>query len=111
MSYKKRVIDVEKWAKWYKKLTHDLKPYDHYDMGYGDAVDCIDDWMDTQPMIDVDAAQLEKLGIGFGQKCVCEHCRFKRMSSSNLWCDIFDNIMPEDGYCCFFEFDNVKQEG
>ncbi len=82
MSYKKRVIDVEEWDKWYKELTHGLEPYDHYDMGYGDAVDRIDDWMDTKPIIDVDAglvgqyrwerdiaiAQLEELGIGFGQK-------------------------------------------
>lgn len=82
MSYKKRVIDVEEWDKWYKELTHGLEPYDHYDMGYGDAVDRIDDWMDAQPIIDVDTGlvgqyrwerdiaigQLEELGIGFGQK-------------------------------------------
>ena len=82
MSYKKRVIDVEEWDEWYKELTHGLEPYDHYDMGYGDAVDRIDDWMDTQPIVDVDSglvgqyrwerdvviAQLEELGIGFGQK-------------------------------------------
>lgn len=49
--------------------------------------------------------QLEELGISLGQKFGCEHCRFKQMSSRNLWCDIFDKIMPEDGYCCFFEFD------
>jgi hypothetical protein len=60
---------------------------------------------------DVAISQLEDLGISFGQKFGCEHCRFKRMSGKNLWCDIFDKIMPEDGYCCFFEFDNVKQEG
>ena len=49
--------------------------------------------------------QLEELGLSLGQKFGCEHCRFKRMSGKNLWCDIFDKIMPEDGYCCFFEFD------
>lgn len=82
MSYKKRVIDVEEWDRWCKELTSDLEPYDHYDMGYRDAVDRIDDWMDTQPIIDVDSglvgqyrwerdvaiSQLEELGIGFGQK-------------------------------------------
>ena len=52
--------------------------------------------------------QLEELGIGFGQKFGCEHCMFKRMSDRNLWCDIFDKIMPEDGYCSFFEFDHLK---
>ena len=49
--------------------------------------------------------QLEELGLSLGQKFGCEYCRFKRMSGKNLWCDIFDKIMPEDGYCCFFEFD------
>lgn len=33
----------------------------------------------------------------------CEGCRFHSFSVSNLWCDIFDKIMPENGYCCFGE--------
>ena len=33
----------------------------------------------------------------------CDQCRFHSYSISNLWCDIFDKIMPEDGYCCFGE--------
>ena len=33
----------------------------------------------------------------------CKDCIYKRMSNQNLWCDIFDKIMPEDGYCCFGE--------
>lgn len=83
MSYKKRIIDVEEWDKWYKELTSGLEPYDHYDTGYGDAIDRIDDWMDTQPIVDVvskglfdqirwerDVAleQLADLGLGLGQK-------------------------------------------
>lgn len=82
MGNKKRIIDVEEWDKWYAELTYNLEPYDHYDMGYGDAVDRIDDWMDAQPIVDIDAglvgqyrwerdvaiSQLEELGIGFGQK-------------------------------------------
>ena len=33
----------------------------------------------------------------------CENCAFSgyRASGKNLWCDIFDKIMPENGYCCF----------
>lgn len=33
----------------------------------------------------------------------CENCAFSgyRASGKNLWCDIFDKIMPEEGYCCF----------
>jgi hypothetical protein len=32
----------------------------------------------------------------------CRDCVLKHYSSSdNLWCDIFDKIMPENGFCCF----------
>lgn len=80
MSYKKIIID--EWLQWCNELTKDLEPYDHYDTGYRDAVDRMDDWMDAQPIIntddglicqyrwerDVAISQLEDLGIGFGQE-------------------------------------------
>ena len=31
----------------------------------------------------------------------CEYCVLKHYSGYNLWCDIFDKIMPEDSFCCF----------
>ena len=40
------MIDATKWEEFYKKMTDDLKPYDHYDDGYRDAMDNVDDWMD-----------------------------------------------------------------
>lgn len=34
----------------------------------------------------------------------CKDCDLKYYSeSNNLWCSIFNTIMPEDGYCCFGE--------
>lgn len=33
----------------------------------------------------------------------CKDCRYRCYSISNLWCDIFDKIMPENGYCSFGE--------
>ena len=35
----------------------------------------------------------------------CVNCAFSgyRASGKNLWCDIFDKIMPKDGYCCYGE--------
>ena len=34
----------------------------------------------------------------------CKDCKLKHYSeSNNLWCDIFERIMSEDGYCCFGE--------
>lgn len=40
------MIDATKWEEFYKKMTDGLKPYDHYDDGYRDAMDNVDDWMD-----------------------------------------------------------------
>lgn len=40
------MIDATKWDKFYQEMTKDLKPYDHYDDGYRDAMDNVDDWMD-----------------------------------------------------------------
>ncbi len=33
----------------------------------------------------------------------CKNCAYSgyRASGKVLWCDIFDKIMPEEGYCCF----------
>lgn len=41
-----RLIDATKLEEFYKKMTDGLKPYDHYDDGYRDAMDNVDDWMD-----------------------------------------------------------------
>ena len=41
-----RLIDATKWDEFYQEMTKDLKPYDHYDDGYRDAMDNVDDWMD-----------------------------------------------------------------
>lgn len=40
------MIDATKWGEFYQEMTKDLKPYDHYDDGYRDAMDNVDDWMD-----------------------------------------------------------------
>lgn len=39
------MIDATKWGEFYQEMTKDLKPYDHYDDGYRDAMDNVDDWM------------------------------------------------------------------
>lgn len=35
----------------------------------------------------------------------CKDCDHKQRSEMNLWCNIFEKIMPEDGYCCFGEWE------
>lgn len=45
----KKNIDIEKWRKTYYEVTADLKPYDHYDNGFDDALDFVDDWINSQP--------------------------------------------------------------
>ena len=47
-----RLIDADAWGEFYKERTHDLEPYNHYDMGYGDAMYHVDDWIDAQPTIE-----------------------------------------------------------
>ena len=32
------MIDATKWDEFYQEMTKDLKPYDHYDDGYRDAM-------------------------------------------------------------------------
>lgn len=41
------IIPLAEWEQFYKELTSNLEPYDHYDTGYQDALDRVDDWMDT----------------------------------------------------------------
>lgn len=41
----------------------------------------------------------------FKEVVKCEECVHRRRSERNLWCDIFDKIMPEDGFCCFGDED------
>ena len=48
----KKIIDIEEWDALYKRLTQNLEPYEHYDMGYEDALNCIDDWIDSLPIVD-----------------------------------------------------------
>ena len=33
----------------------------------------------------------------------CKNCAYHHNSERNLWCDIFDKIMPEDGFCSLGE--------
>lgn len=43
-----KLIDIEKWRKTYDAVTCDLNPRDHYDNGFDDALDFVDDWLDSQ---------------------------------------------------------------
>lgn len=47
-----RYIDVDAWNEFYIERTKDLESYNHYDMGYGDAMDHVDDWLDAHPTIE-----------------------------------------------------------
>ena len=55
MSNKKRIIDVEEWDAWYNKLIKNLNQCDLHNTGYKDALDQIDDWMDSQPLVETNA--------------------------------------------------------
>ncbi len=77
-----RYIDADAWNEFYIERTKDLESYNHYDMGYGDAMDNVDDWMDAQPTIEarpVVRGEWIKYKLGWDDyvlrvKCsVCDH--------------------------------------
>lgn len=42
--------------------------------------------------------------IGMFKEVVeCRDCAFRRRSEHNLWCEIFDKIVPNNGFCNFGE--------
>ena len=41
------IIPLSAWREFYNELTSSLEPYDQYDTGYRDALDRVDDWLDT----------------------------------------------------------------
>lgn len=47
-----RYIDVDAWNEFYIDRTKDLCLCDHYHLGYGVAMDYVDDWLDARPTIE-----------------------------------------------------------
>lgn len=47
LSPKYLIIPLVDWEQFHKELTSNLEPHDHYDTGYRDAADRIDDWLET----------------------------------------------------------------
>ena len=44
-----KMVNEVSWNTLYKEMTEGLDPYDPYYMGFVDAMDRVDDWMDAQP--------------------------------------------------------------
>lgn len=69
------MIDVTKWEEFYKEMNDGLKPYDHYDDGYRDAMDNVDDWMDEN-QVEVDPVRHgrwlvdSRTGMSFCSECL-----------------------------------------
>lgn len=87
-----RLVDIEKL----------LQKYDDYESFTGHSE--YDEGVDSGVLLMVD--ELENLPVINNKRVKsiirCEECVLKHYSSSsNLWCDVFDRIMPEDGFCCF----------
>ena len=45
----KKIVDIEEWDSFFSERIENLEPYNHYDDGYADALDQIDDWLYAQP--------------------------------------------------------------
>lgn len=44
----KKVVKKSEWEAFYKEHTKNIDMYAHYDHGYVDALDAVDDWFDVQ---------------------------------------------------------------
>lgn len=47
-----RLIDAKDWDSFYADMGDSLNTMDSYDIGYMDALDRVDDWVDAQPTVD-----------------------------------------------------------
>ena len=47
-----RYVDMSGWDSYMKDMLDSRNMYDHYDNGYTDAMDRVDDWIDEQPTVD-----------------------------------------------------------
>ena len=90
------MIDATKWEEFYQEMTKDLKPYDHYDDGYRDAMDNVDDWMDGN--------QVEAVPVRHGSIIeTIEDGRMKRVFSccgtdfTKMTCWMMPNYCPNCG--------------
>ncbi len=52
---KTKIIQQVSWNTLYTEMTEGLDPYDPYYMGFVDAMDRVDDWMNAQPTATVPA--------------------------------------------------------
>lgn len=78
-----RILENEDWVVDYDKLNNKYRAAMFVNLNFVDEV-----WFD---------AYKEKACL-----VRCKDCALKHYSESgNLWCDIFDKIMPENGFCCF----------
>lgn len=88
-----RLIKPDEWTSFYSDLRgyHDaIATRTEYDMGYTDALDWVDDWMDAQPA--VDAVEVVR----------CKDCKssdYSGCSDGMVYCMEHSCYMDENGYC------------
>ena len=48
------LIDASKWKAFYEEMTKDIQFYGHYDHGFADALDAVNEWMSMQPSVELE---------------------------------------------------------
>lgn len=89
------MIDATKWEEFYKKMTDGLKPYDHYDDGYRDAMDNVDDWMDGN-QVEAEPVRHGRWIDGNPLCPVCGENKFKGLDA-DIWADWKPRYCPNCG--------------
>lgn len=89
MATEKRLIVVSDWDSFYADMRYSHNTMDSYEMGYTDALDRVDDWMDAQPTVDT------------VEVVPCKNCKYIESDGcGSIYCQKWDRWeMPEDGYC------------
>lgn len=107
MATEKRLIafDPVTFESFTRHCTKHREPYDHYDMGYVDAVDNIEDWLTANTVNAVEVVHgrwREKFLVGgFSEEWgyVCSECGCTVSDRSNLSLGRFASINQRLNYC------------
>lgn len=105
MANEKRLIgyDPVTFESFTRHATKHREPYDHYDMGYVDAVDQIEYWMDANTVDAYTAHEVaEIIADLFGDTCACNFNRIDEWLPEK--CELLDACPDTVGVACWEQY-------
>lgn len=85
-----KVIDISDWDSRLNDMLRGRNEHELYDMGYFDALDEVDDWMDAQPTITIDDLRpkgqwiVDEILDNGTKICHCSECLTGEAITKNL---------------------------